>query len=119
MGPQYFATTSNKGYTSLWNKYRPAILQLMVAASEGPQKYKFYKHEFKALNPKEKAYTFTLQAYQGKAANDIKGSGLARDLLQVLTDSPKATELLQEHVYEFTLDRQFMLHISRHENQSD
>ncbi|MEP2667943.1 MAG: hypothetical protein ABJH04_03050 [Cyclobacteriaceae bacterium] len=115
MSPQYFSSTSNQGYASLWQKYRPAILQLMVAAEEGPQEYKFYKHEFKALNPKEKGYTFTLEAYQGKAVNDIKGSGIAKDLLNVLSESPKASELMGEHIFEFSMDKQFMLNISKHE----
>ncbi len=115
MSPQYFSSTSNQGYASLWHKYRPAILQLMVAAEEGPQEYKFYKHEFKALNPKEKGYTFTLEAYQGKAVNDIKGSGIAKDLLNVLSESPKASELMDEHIFEFSMDKQFILHISKHE----
>lgn len=122
MSPQYFSSTSNQGYASLWHKYRPAILQLMVAAEEGPQEYKFYKHEFKALNPKEKGYTFTLEAYQGKAVNDIKGSGIAKDLLNVLSESPKASELMDEHIFEFSMDKQFILSVTKTEiaeNQSD
>lgn len=115
MSPQYFSSMSNQGYASLWNKYRPAILQLMLSAEEGPQEYKFFKHEFKALNPKEKGYTFTLEAHQGKAVNDIKGSAMAKDLLYVLAESPKASELMDTHIFEFSLDKQFLLHIVKHD----
>ncbi len=115
MSPQYFSSMSNQGYASLWNKYRPAILQLMLSAEKGPQEYKFFKHEFKALNPKEKGYTFTLEAHQGKAVNDIKGSAMAKDLLYVLAESPKASELMDTHIFEFSLDKQFLLHIVKHD----
>jgi len=106
---------TNQGYASLWHKYRPAILQLMLAAEEGPQEYKFFKHEFKALNPKEKGYAFTLEAHQGKAVNDIKKSGVAKDLLNVLSESPKASELMDGNIYEFTMDKQFILSVTKTE----
>jgi len=103
----------NQGYVSLWNKYRPAILQMMVAAEEGPQEYKFFKHEFKAINPKEKSYGFNLEAFQGKAVNNIKTSTLAKDLLLVLSSSPKAAELMDANTYEFSLDKQLVLHVKK------
>jgi len=87
----------------------------MLAAEEGPQEYKFFKHEFKAINPKEKGYTFTLEAHQGKAVNNIKGSAMAKDLLYVLAESPKASELMETHIFEFSMDKQFMLHIIKHD----
>lgn len=100
-------------YSSLWNKYRPAILQLMVASAEGPQQYKLFDHEFKSLNPKEKSYSFQLLAHQGKAVNNIKTSNPAKDLLEMLNSSKKASELMTEDQFEFTLDRQFMLQVIR------
>lgn len=105
---------NNQVYTSLWKKYRPAILQLMVAASEGPQAYKFFSHEFKTLNPKEKkGYSFTLEAYQGKAQNNIKGVIVAQDLLYMLESSGKASELMDGDGYEFKMDKQFVLHVTK------
>ncbi len=101
-------------YIPLWNKYRPAILQLMVASAEGPQEYKLYGHEFKGLNPKEKGgYSFTLQAHKGKAKNNIKKSIVAQNLLSVLDNSKKASELMTTETYEFTLDKQFVLHVTK------
>jgi hypothetical protein len=113
MEPKFFSTMSNQVYISLWNKYRPVIIQLMLNSAEGPQRYKFFNHEFKALNPKEKSYSFALQAYQGKATNNIKTSLMAQDLLNMLNMSKKATELLGAHRFEFTMDKQFVLHVSR------
>jgi hypothetical protein len=104
----------NLVYIPLWNKYRPAILQLMVASSEGPQQYKLYGHEFKGLNPKEKGgYSFTLQAHKGRAKNNIRNSMVAQDLLSMLDTSKKASELMDTNMYEFTMDKQFMLRITR------
>ncbi len=104
----------NLVYIPLWNKYRPAILQLMVASAEGPQQYKLYGHEFKGLNPKEKGgYSFTLQAHKGRAKNNIRNSIVAQDLLSMLDTSKKASELMDSGTYEFTMDKQFMLRITK------
>ncbi|MDA0194958.1 MAG: hypothetical protein O2887_06770 [Bacteroidetes bacterium] len=101
-------------YTYLWNKYRPAILNLMIASDDGPQEYKFWDHEFKNVNPKEKGgYAFTLRVFQGKAINDIKTSAVAKDLLVILQQSKKAAELSEDSIYEFVLDKQFMFHIKK------
>jgi hypothetical protein len=109
----FFNTTNGNFYTPLWNKYRPAILQLMVASAEEPQQYKLYGHEFKALNPKEKGYSFTLHAFQGKALNNIRSSAIAQDLLVILEQSKKASELMDKDTYEFTLDKQFVLRVTK------
>lgn len=114
MDPKFFTAMTNSSYSPLWNKYRPVILQLMIAAGEGPQEYRMLSNEFKALNPRQTGgYTFTLQAFQGKAQNNIKMSVAAQDLMVMLTNSRRATELLDQDKFEFTLDRQFILHVSK------
>ena len=100
-------------YASLWNKYRPVILQLMMAAENDPQQYKLSAHEFKAVGRREKAYSFVLEVSQGKALNNIKGSTVARDLLGILQQSQKGSQLMREAVYELSLDKQFVLHVTR------
>jgi hypothetical protein len=101
-------------YTSLWNKYRPMILKLMVAAEKDPQQYKLFPHEFKAVGQREKTgYSFLLEVSNGKALNKIQGSMVARDLLGVLQQSQKASQLMREAVYELRLDKQFIFHVTR------
>ena len=101
-------------YIPIWNKYRPALLKLMLTADEGPQEYHFFSHEFKQLNPKEKGgYSFTLQVFRGKAQNNIRDSFVAQDLLYVLESSRKASELLERHTYEFSMDKKFVLQVSQ------
>jgi hypothetical protein len=113
MQPKFFSSMVNQVYISLWNKYRPAIIQLMLASEGGSQQYRLFDHEFKALGPKEKSYSFQLRAHKGKAVNSISSSANAKDLLDMLNMSRKATELMEEGTFEFKLDKQFILHISR------
>lgn len=104
-------------YSTLWNKYRPMILQLMSAAVEnGPQHYKLFAHEFKAVGQKEKSgFSFVLEASNGRALNNIKTSTVAKNLLQVLQQSPRASELMNEAPYELSMDKQFVFHVTRKE----
>lgn len=113
MDSRFYSTPTLQVYASLWNKYRPAIIQLMMASEGGPQSYKLSAHEFRALNPKEKTYSFQLQAFQGKAVNSVKGSAVAQDLLSVLNSSKKAMELMETITFDFSLNKSFMLEISR------
>lgn len=101
-------------YVSLWSKYRPMILQLMSASSNGPQEYKLFAHEFRSVGEKVKAsYSFSLEVTKGKAMNNIKNSAAARDLLQVLQQSKRAMELMTESTYVMNLDKNFIFHVTR------
>jgi hypothetical protein len=114
MDSKFYNSLATQVYISLWNKYRPVILKLMIASEDAPQEYSLSGHEFKALNPKEKkGYSFTLQAHRGKALNNIQTSAAAQDLLYMLSLSPKACELMDVAKYEFTLTKQFKLQISK------
>lgn len=101
-------------YFSLWNKYRPVILQLMSSAVNGPQQYKLYAHEFKAVGEKERSgYSFVIQTEKGKAANPMNNSTVAKNLLQVLQQSKTGLQLLQSDLFEFSMDKQFVFHVTR------
>lgn len=101
-------------YRPLWNKYRPAILRLMMDAATEPQHYKLSRHEFVALNQRQKGgYQFTLQVSKGRALNNIRDSVVAQGLLDVLQLSKRANELTDEGSYEFMMDKQFMLHVNK------
>ncbi|NJN26963.1 MAG: hypothetical protein HC819_13780 [Cyclobacteriaceae bacterium] len=111
-----YTTEMVQKYTFLWSKYRPALLRFMIDAEAEPQEYQFLDHEFKSINAKEKGgYSFVLRVFQGKAINDIKSSALAKDLLSVLQKSRKAVELMDQSVYEFTMNKQFMLEVKQEE----
>jgi hypothetical protein len=101
-------------YAPLWNKYRPAILKMMLEAAAEPQTYKLMQHELVALDGKKKSnFGFSLRVSGSKAVNNIKDSELAQDLLNMLQLSRKATELTGLNTYDITLDRQLTLHVSQ------
>lgn len=105
---------STEEYITIWNKYRPAILKCMVGCEAGPQEYQFFPHEFKALNPKEKgSYTFTLQVSAGRAQNNIKDSRLAQQLLAMMAQSKRASELMSQSGYNFVLGKDLKLTVSK------
>ena len=56
-----------------------------------------------------------LEASNGKALNNIKTSTVAKNLLQVLQQSKRASELLNEAPYELSMDKQFVFHVTRKE----
>ena len=88
----------------------------MIDSNDGPQSYRFSAHEFKAVNPKKKdSHAFTLKVHKNKAVNDIRSIVIAKDLLSVLQQSGKASELADTSVYGFTLDRDFVLHVNKEE----
>ncbi len=104
----------SRKYAPLWNKYRPAILKMMVDAANEPQQYKLMQHELVAMDSKKKGgFGFTLQVTRSKATNNIKTSEIAQDLLNMLQTSKKATELMGVSSYEIVLDKQFMLHVNK------
>ncbi|TRX48588.1 hypothetical protein FNH22_28760 [Fulvivirga sp. M361] len=103
-------------YTPVWHKYRPVLLKLMLDAAQGPQEYALSKHEFLDIDPRQKGgYSFTLRSFKGKVINDIKTSIVAQHLLLILQQSGKAQELTSTAIYEFTLDKQFILHVKQEE----
>lgn len=112
--------TSDQAYGYLWEKYRPAILKLMISSTEGPQQYKFSAHEVRTANPKGKGgFTFALKIHKSKAVNDIRSSLIAKDLLRVLQQSGKASELSESSMYEFKLDKHFVLHVIKTDIQHE
>jgi hypothetical protein len=100
-------------FDSVWRKYRPAILRLMVDASKSPQSYKFAPHEFTRLERRPKShYSFALTVLKSKSVHNIRASDIAHDLLHVLRDSKTANELFQSNAYNFVMDSKYVLHIN-------
>lgn len=101
-------------FSPLWNKYRPAILKMMLESAVAPQEYRLMQHEIAALDTKKKgSFGFNLRVSGSKAVNSIKDSELAQDLLNMLQLSRKATELMVDNTYDITLDKKLMLHVTQ------
>lgn len=92
----------------------------MSSAVTEPQQYKLFVHEFKASGEKVKSgYSFSLEVANGKATNNIKTSSVAQDLLSMLQQSKRATELMSEAAYELSMDKQFVLRVNRKEELAE
>jgi hypothetical protein len=104
--------TFTSPYAPLWNKYRPAVVKMMVDARSAPQTYQLFEHEVCALAPKTRNVKFTMRVQRSKSLTNLKDSVIASDLLHTLSLSNKAMELMELHAYEFTLGRDFTLSVS-------
>lgn len=101
-------------YAPLWNKYRPAILKMMLAAAFEPQQYKLAQHELHAMDDRKRGgFGFNLSLAKSRATNNIKDSEIAQDLLNMLLVSRKGAELLEQNTYEISLDKQCVLHVAQ------
>lgn len=101
-------------FVPVWTKYKPAILKMMIESATEPQSYQLSNHEFKMLNPRQKGgFAFTLKVSDGKLLNGFKSPGIAHDLWGILQLSRKATELISNATYEFSMDKRFVLHVNK------
>src|SRR5690348_15094847 len=93
--------TSARRYAPFWSKYRPVILKMMLNAAQEPQQYRILQHEYEAMDDrKKKVQGFNLRVFQSRAVNDIRNSESAQDLLHMLLQSRKGTELTGSNQFE-------------------
>ena len=101
-------------YTHIWQKYRPVLLNLMVASSsKGPQTYDLSSHEFIDVNNKKTTgYSFALKIFQNRNNSEKKVNVAGLDLLAVLQQSQKSQQLTQEAAYRFEMDKNFKIQVT-------
>lgn len=100
-------------YTHIWQKYRPVLLNLMVASSKGPQTYDLSSHEFMDVNNKKTTgYSFALKIFQNRNNSEKKVNVVGLDLLAVLQQSQKSQALTQDAAYRFEMDKHFKIQVS-------
>jgi hypothetical protein len=99
-------------YITIWQKYRPVLLNKMKLALTDPQEYQMSKHEFESIGGRVSAgYAFNLEVNKGVLANKIGGTAIARDLLQVLRTSATAKELMMHHYFKINLTKDCKLKV--------
>ena len=86
----------------------------MIDSLEGtPQEYKLSKHEFTDVNSRKNAScSFKLEIHKGRSTKVTKPSVIAQDLITLLKQSAKANELMNEYVFNISLDSGFILLVS-------
>jgi hypothetical protein len=106
---------TQRKYAPLWNKYRPAILKMMLEAASEPQQYRMTEYEFRAMDSAKKKVSlrFNFVIADSRAVNNIRDSEAAQDLLHMLLMSRRGSELIQLNTYEMSLDKHFVLHIQQ------
>jgi hypothetical protein len=101
-------------YFTFWLKYKPTIVALLKSSRTKPQQYQMFKHEFEALGNRVKSnYVFNLEIVNGKCVNDISGTAVARDLLEILNTSEIAKSLFKNNHFKINMGIDFMLHIKK------
>ncbi|WP_126247836.1 hypothetical protein [Chitinophaga rhizosphaerae] len=78
-------------YSNLWKMYIPDILD-MVEVFPSNLGIELSKNEFNAVGNRED-YCFRLELKNGKIANNIQGSAVARDLAELLLADSRAKRL--------------------------
>jgi len=98
-------------YSKYWESQLPSILQVLNGNSQN-QQLKLSKNDFDQLGNR-KQYSFNIQFTGVKVTNNISGSAVARDLVQIMKDDSETRKLLMGGNYKVNMDKEFILHIQR------
>jgi hypothetical protein len=97
-------------YTLLWGKYSGAIHVLLKKTDTENQKLQLYKHEFEHSGHKNTAnISFSMDLLNGRAANVVSSTTIARDLWQVLDRKPSTRNMMKERKVKVSLGKSFEL----------
>lgn len=103
-------TTMGK-YSSFWNQLLPEIEE-MLENCESPRSIQLEKKSFDQLGNRS-SYSFNIQYAQGKVANNLGGSAVARDLNGEIHGSMSIRSILKEGNYKINMDSAFALWVRR------
>ncbi|GAB4091136.1 hypothetical protein [Flaviaesturariibacter terrae] len=99
-------------YTTLWNKYLPAIRIVMKRARSGPQSLQLNAGDFERVGLKRKSgYPFSIGLEKGRLQNVIIDQPLANDLAQLLLEDQQSRALFEHDTFELTLNSKWELSI--------
>jgi hypothetical protein len=85
----------------------------MKNAVNDTQHYQMLKSEFEKYGNRQNSdYVFNLEIVNGKVANNVSGSAVARDLFDILKKGKESNELLTKNNYKINMGKSFILEIS-------
>ena len=97
-------------YNHIWKKYVPFINIHLKKSAAGEQVLTLNRVDFERAGTGRKAgYKFTIQLTNGRVSNVISGSPLAMNLAAVLLEDENTKKILQDKVYEISLNTKFQL----------
>jgi len=98
-------------YSNFWNQLLPEIEE-MLEVCESPMSLQLEKKTFDQLGDRN-SYTFNIQYRQGKVANNLGGSAVARDLNGEIRKNMKIRSILIEDNYKINMDSKFVLWVRK------
>jgi hypothetical protein len=101
-------------YQIVWKRYLPVIMMKVKEAirKNEPVSVQLYKPEFQYVGKKKNVvYEFELEMKNGRAANNLRISAIAKDLSETLRQNPFMRDLMDRAHYKFVLNSDFMLKI--------
>ena len=97
-------------YNHIWKKYLPIIKILLKKSLAEEQVLTLNRIDFERAGTGRKAgYKFKIEFTDGKVGNVISGSALAMQLAQVIMEDDSVKEILNEHIFQVSLNTRFQL----------
>ena len=102
-------------YTAIWRSNSTFFKQFLEGDEQHDSK-QLDKNDFTSSgNRREGGYVFRLELENGKTANNVSGSAVARDLRDYLVDSSFFRTLLQNKKVVFRLGKDFVLRVEKYD----
>lgn len=100
-------------FSQTWRKYLPVIILLMKRSAKGEQVLNMNNTDFeRAVGGKKIKLTFSdLQLDNGRINYRAKHSALAKDLSVLLQEDDQSKILIQDKLFEFSMNSSFQLTI--------
>ncbi len=99
-------------YLQTWKKYIPVIRLHLKRSLTEDQSFKLNITDFESAGDRGKSgYTFNLSLENGKLANNISGSAVARDLVEALKADDAIKAMLQGKNVKISVGKSFLFSI--------
>ena len=101
-------------YQLVWKKYLPVIVMKIkeAARKNEPATIKLHRPEFEYAGKKKKVnFQFELEMKNGRAANIVRISSIAKGLSETMRQNPVMRGLMERQHYKLVLDSEFVLSI--------
>ena len=100
-------------YYPLWRKYLAVIAVQMKNSANGEREITIPKTELNSLGERKiSEFLFSLELKNSKIITNIRGVNIARDFVDILTESKTIRALLEEGHYKFSMGKDYILKIS-------
>jgi len=96
-------------YEDIWRMSLHQITEILKGQTDG--EFEFKKEYFDQVGNRQ-SYSFNIEFQNGRVANNIGGSAVARDLARIMDNHPDAKELLKDKHVKIRMDKFFTVYIT-------